>query len=420
MSSLIFVKSGNTYRAVLVRSGMVLDMSSPQCLDRIDVTDNRSELGRCLASMTNSSLTELHRALGWNELPFRPKKAQLVTAVLDNWDDMKTTARVIGEAVEGARAPSPLASDVEPQLLDTDESDDEWAKCTADDLQKPIEDEDVLNHEEKFPDGADVKVVRLLKNYGEKRGVCLKMDFETSTVDDFMNQMEEYGVIDYAEDYMVLYGGRPAHGGCRLGSLIDDGANSVTFVLQVAKLRGGGKPKPVKKDSAMVERMVAKMKKHPTPLDDAEICSLSTALNELTDKRHRQIDIPTLLKASSVSKLRELQKLVDRNNGGAMAQTRTEAIAYHMLECMPTLYENMETVSNCYNYMLEQFSVAYAARYNKVYGSDVRIDHGAFYMEVTDIIGELQDAETKRLRDEVAKFQQGSGSGYGVQMDTSG
>ena len=82
------------------------------------------------------------------------------------------------------------------------------------------------------------------------------------------------------------------------------------------------------------------------------------------------------------------------------------------------LYENMETVSDCYNYMLDQFSVAYAKRYNKLHGLEVRIDHSAFYKEVGDIIGELQDAETKRLREEVAKFQQGVGSG--IPMDTSG
>ena len=96
-------------------------------------------------------------------------------------------------------------------------------------------------------------------------------------------------------------------GDCRLGSLPKDGFNSITFILKVAKLRGGRKTKPVKKDSAMVESMVAKMKKHSTLLDDAEISSLATAMNNLTDKRHKQIDIPTLLRASSVGKLREMQ-----------------------------------------------------------------------------------------------------------------
>ena len=79
-----------------------------------------------------------------------------------------------------------------------------------------------------------------MKNFGEKRGVCLKMDFGTSTLNDFMNEMEEYAVIDYSEDYMVLCNGRPVNQVCRLGSLIEEGANSITFVLR-AKLRGGGK-----------------------------------------------------------------------------------------------------------------------------------------------------------------------------------
>ena len=154
MSCLIFVKPRDASRAVKVQNGMVLNFKSPTALTEMDL------------GIRNDA------------------KLKAMEEKLEAWEDFN--------------------------------DDEEWAKCQLDNLQKAIEQEGVLNHDEKFPGGAGVKV-RLLQNFGEKRSGCLKMDFENSTVDDFMKEMEEYGVIDYAEDYMVLYNARPVQRSSSLG-----------------------------------------------------------------------------------------------------------------------------------------------------------------------------------------------------------
>ena len=301
-------------------------------------------------------------------------------------------------------------------------SDDEWANTTAREAENEVEEQDVLNPTDKFNDGADVRVVRVLRNSAMKRGYCVLMDVDDSTVEDFLIELEQFGIIDDKDDFHVLFNGRIVNPELGLRRFAENTKekSTLTFTLKVATLKGGAKQKkkPVKKDKENVDRMVAKMKKHSKPLDDAEISYLADTLNRLTTEHHMEFDIPKMLDALPIGKLKDIQKLVDKNSESKVANLKIDAIAYEMLDYMAVLHENLETVSEVYDFMSEKFMVAYATRYNAIWGDSVRVSHAAFFDEISAIIAKKQEAHMKHLEDEVKKHQ--GMAGRGTDMDTTG
>ena len=144
------------------------------------------------------------------------------------------------------------------------ESDDEWAECTHQDLENEIEEEDILNPKENFPSDAEVKVVRVLKNKQDRRGFCLWMDIGNSDVEDLLMKLEDKGVIGDADDFYACFNGGRVIPTTALHSFFDDTKGYITFTLRVRKLKGGGVHQSLKKKKEEREKRFRLLKSKMT------------------------------------------------------------------------------------------------------------------------------------------------------------
>ena len=147
---------------------------------------------------------------------------------------------------DDARFKTIMETPFEP-VHEESESDDEWAQCYVSDLYNKVEEEDVMNPKEEFPADAKVVFVRVVRNTKDDEtrirsevGACLRMDIENATIKDFMKALEDYKVVDDADDFHVLFNCRPANPEAHIKQFMDDTETTCTFALKVAKLRGGG------------------------------------------------------------------------------------------------------------------------------------------------------------------------------------
>lgn len=134
------------------------------------------------------------------------------------------------------------------------------------------------------------------------------------------------------------------------------------------------------------------MKSDAREVSSAEVDALVLSLQELSMHCDRPYNIQELIAKSNVDALNECKQLVDRNNGGRMAQTRIESIAKHLIPELNTLSECFDLAKELYNHLFEKFNLEYAKEFNHEHGSQLRVHHSAFFDAVDGTI-KMKDAQ---------------------------
>lgn len=240
-------------------------------------------------------------------------------------------------------------------------------------------------------------LVILKKNISDD-GVAFVLDIESNTVEDFMKMIASplgnKAIEMTLSVAKLMHKNKKAEKFRRLTEYVK-GATSLddcTFYLQ--PLLSGGAKRPASNDTKDVKmaRLVARLKTDARAVEATEVDAFVLCLQELSQHLTRDYKIQELIAKSELDALTECKNLVDRNNGGRMAQTRIESIAKHLIPELDTITECFDIAKELYNHLFEKFNLAYAKEFNHEHGGQLRVNHSAFFDAVDGAI-KLKDAQ---------------------------